>query len=539
VSISAYSRSAEQPSTARQIIALGVALAVVVVGLIAFSLTLERLSLLDDLKKDVLSLALVHRNYADRELRQYDGLLRTMVDRVRHGYRPDDLIRQRQSYDPALVEGRVLGLCVVAPGTGCPSAIARTPGGPIPNLLMDTLPGTVAGKRILIARQLDPILDLTEVESREEAGGRMIALTLDLDEMARGLQGVAGVLDARVTLALHTANDDAATNSSFGDGHVASTLRISSLPLSVTVTIPVDGELELWQHHVAAGIALAAILIAGIAGVVRLLLWQSAKRHEAIVRLYEAGRALSEQVSLQQALIDAIPLPLSMRDGRGVFFRCNRAFLDLTLRRQDEVLGRTSAQVFGQETAMTFDQGIAEALARSTPIRFEMSLTDSAGAIRDVTIYRSAHRHADGVGATIISVTVDDTERKRNDSALKESEERFHLAVRGSNDGIWDWDLRTGRIWFSARWKEMLGYRDDELDNTLDMWASVIFEEDRIAALKLVEDYTQGRVPSFLATQRFHHKQGHTCYILARAIHQKDEDGTPIRLVGAHTDITR
>ncbi len=328
------------------------------------------------------------------------------------------------------------------------------------------------------------------------------------------------------------------TGSGFGDGHVATTLRISSLPLSVTVTIPVDGELELWRHHVAAGAALAAILVAGIAGVVRLLLWQSAKQHEAIARVFESERALSEQVSLQQALIDAIPLPLSMRDEKGVFLRCNRAFLDLTLRRQDEVLGRTSAQVFGHETATAFDQGIAEALAQSTPIRFEMSLTDSAGAIRDVTIYRSAHRHADGAGATIISVTVDDTERKRNESALKESEERFHLAVRGSNDGIWDWDLRTGRIWFSARWKEMLGYRDDELDDTLEMWASVIFEEDRIAALKLVEDYNQGRVPSFLATQRFHHKQGHTCYILSRAIHQKDENGTPIRLVGAHTDIT-
>ena len=84
----------------------------------------------------------------------------------------------------------------------------------------------------------------------------------------------------------------------------------------------------------------------------------------------------------------------------------------------------------------------------------------------------------------------------------------------------------------------MLGYREDELDDTLEMWAGVIFEEDRIATLKLVEDYNQGRVPNFLATQRFHHKQGHTCYILSRAIHQKDEQGVPVRLVGAHTDIT-
>ena len=429
MSISDYSTSSEQPGTTRQIVALGIAFAAVVVGLIAFSLTLERVSLLDDLKKDVQSLALVHRDYADRELREYGGLLEALADRVRHGDHLGDLIRQRQSYDPALIEGRVLGPCAMAPGTGCPSAIARTPGGPASGLLMDTVPGTVAGKRIMIARQivpvLDPALDPTGTEPRHEAGGRMIALTLDLDRMVQGLQEVTGALDTTVKLTLdRTANDNASTGSGFGDGHVATTLRISTLPLSVTVTVPVDGELELWQHHVAAGAALASILAAGIAGVVRLLLWQSAKQHEAIARVFESERALSEQVSLQQALIDAIPLPLSMRDETGIFLRCNRAFLNLTLRRQDEVLGRTSAQVFGNEIATAFDKGIAEAMARSTPIRFEMSLKDSAGAIRDVTIYRSAHRHADDAGVTIISVTVDDTERKRNKSALKESEER-------------------------------------------------------------------------------------------------------------------
>ena len=116
------------------------------VGLIAFNLTLERVSLLDDLKKDVQSLALVHRNYAERELREYDGLLGALADRFVRAIEPGDLVRQRQSFDPALVEGRILGPCAVAPGTGCPSAIARTPGGPMPGLLMDTVPGTQRGR---------------------------------------------------------------------------------------------------------------------------------------------------------------------------------------------------------------------------------------------------------------------------------------------------------------------------------------------------------------------------------------------------------
>jgi PAS domain S-box-containing protein len=69
-------------------------------------------------------------------------------------------------------------------------------------------------------------------------------------------------------------------------------------------------------------------------------------------------------------------------------------------------------------------------------------------------------------------------------------------------------------------------------------WEKVIYEEDRIAALKLIEDYNCGKVSRFLVTQRFHHKDGSTVYILSRATHLKDANGKVIRMVGAHTDIT-
>jgi PAS domain S-box-containing protein len=84
----------------------------------------------------------------------------------------------------------------------------------------------------------------------------------------------------------------------------------------------------------------------------------------------------------------------------------------------------------------------------------------------------------------------------------------------------------------------MLGYLDYELPNELVSWEKVIFEEDRIAALKLIEDYNGGRVSRFSVTQRFHHKNGSTVYILSRAIHLKDTEGRVVRMVGAHTDIT-
>ena len=104
VSISNYSPIPEQPGTARQIVVLGAAFAIVVAGLIAFNLILERVSLLDDLKKDVTALAQVHANHAEREISEYDSLLKALADRVRHGDGFGDLVAQRQSFDPALVE---------------------------------------------------------------------------------------------------------------------------------------------------------------------------------------------------------------------------------------------------------------------------------------------------------------------------------------------------------------------------------------------------------------------------------------------------
>ena len=161
------------------------------------------------------------------------------------------------------------------------------------------------------------------------------------------------------------------------------------------------------------------------------------------------------------------------------------------------------------------------------------------GDLRHVFIRGMTEAGPDGRPVGLMGVVQDITEAKREEAELRSNRELLDLTVQATRDGIWDWALDTNTIWFSPTWKEQLGYRDDELENSLEMWAGLIFEEDRIAALETVRAYNAGRIPNFEMVQRFRHKQGHTVYILSRAIHIRDASGQVVRMVGAHTDITR
>ncbi|WP_255542770.1 PAS domain-containing protein [Azospirillum sp. INR13] len=161
------------------------------------------------------------------------------------------------------------------------------------------------------------------------------------------------------------------------------------------------------------------------------------------------------------------------------------------------------------------------------------------GTLRHVFIRGMAEWGVAGRPIGLLGVVQDITDAKREEAELRSNRELLDLTVQATRDGIWDWALDTGAIWFSPTWKEQLGYQDDELENSLNMWAGLIFEEDRIAALEMVRAYNAGLIPKFEAVQRFRHKQGHTVYILSRAIHIRDAEGRVVRMVGAHTDITR
>lgn len=121
---------------------------------------------------------------------------------------------------------------------------------------------------------------------------------------------------------------------------------------------------------------------------------------------------------------------------------------------------------------------------------------------------------------------------------LEKSEERYRLAVEGSRDGIWDWDLNTNELFLSTQWKKMLGYEDSELENHTDTFFHRIHPEDRKVVDKSIKAYLHGESSTYSVEFRLLHKDGSYRWILARGVGLVDQNGTVYRLAGSHTDIT-
>src|SRR5438045_4483593 len=127
---------------------------------------------------------------------------------------------------------------------------------------------------------------------------------------------------------------------------------------------------------------------------------------------------------------------------------------------------------------------------------------------------------------------------KRAQEALKESEERYALAARGSNDGLWDWSLSANVMYFSARWKAMLGYQEGEIGDRPEEWFDRIHDADRERVKKEIAAHQQGLSPHFESEHRVLHKDESFRWMLSRGVAIHDVSGNVLRMAGSQTDIT-
>jgi diguanylate cyclase (GGDEF)-like protein/PAS domain S-box-containing protein len=121
---------------------------------------------------------------------------------------------------------------------------------------------------------------------------------------------------------------------------------------------------------------------------------------------------------------------------------------------------------------------------------------------------------------------------------LAESEQRHALAMQGANDGLWDWDVRKDRLYFSPRWKQMLGYSEPELGDARGEWLGRVHPDDRAAVTQGLEAHLSGASQHFEHEHRIQHRDGSYRWVLARGMAVRDVHGRATRVVGSQTDVT-
>jgi len=190
--------------------------------------------------------------------------------------------------------------------------------------------------------------------------------------------------------------------------------------------------------------------------------------------------------------------------------------------RMDEIRGLVAEMVVVERQLLTDRTGASEFSAQIAYLTYAALLI--VVLVLLWAVYRQVRR--------------DFRERADVEEALRQSRERYELAVRGSRDGIWDWDLDAGRIYYSPRWKGMLGHDDGEVSDRFEEFGDRVHPDDRDRATATIAAYLDGRIAEYELEVRLRHKDGTYRWILTRGVALRDDRGRPHRMAGSHTDIT-
>ena len=194
--------------------------------------------------------------------------------------------------------------------------------------------------------------------------------------------------------------------------------------------------------------------------------------------------------------------------------------------------------------------GVALLLSARMQRTITEPIAELAGAVRRVSRDQDysvrAVRHAtDEIGLLIDSfnemlsrIEIREDARKKAEESLRESEERYALAARGANDGLWDWKLTTGEIYFSQRWNRMLGASETEKWTDPEEWFSRVHPSDRDRLKAEICEHCEGNTAEFVSEYRMRNNRGAFIWMLSRGIAVRDASGLAVRLAGSQTDIT-
>lgn len=259
---------------------------------------------------------------------------------------------------------------------------------------------------------------------------------------------------------------------------------------------------------------------------------------EDITQRKQFEQALAEERNLLRTLIDNLPDLVYVKDTESRLMLVNRASLERGQKTAAELIGKTDFDLHPPELAAQYyadDQMVIQS-GQAILDREEPNI-DSAGQLRWFSTTKVPLRDSQGQVIGLVGMSRNITERKQMEETLRQSEERFALAVQGSNDGIWEHDMVNNVIYWSPHLFELFGYAPNEFEPTFDMFVSSLHPDDKERAFAAIEAHLKNRIP-FDIEHRLCTKSGEYRWFRNRGQTVWDETGRPVRMAGSASDIT-
>lgn len=233
-----------------------------------------------------------------------------------------------------------------------------------------------------------------------------------------------------------------------------------------------------------------------------------------------------------QAVLDAVPGCVSWFSADFKYLGINRYLAETFQLRPEDFIGQ---ELGFMESSPGFANFVRQFIASPINASTVEVAARVDGTMRSYLL--AAQKYAQDQAAVFVGLDI--TDRKQFEEALRESQERYALAVQGANDGLWDWDLRSQQIYFSPRWKSMLGCTEPEIGNSPDEWFNRIHpdEADWIAAQ--ITAHIDGQTQQLEIEHRMRHRDGSYQWVLTRGLAVRDRRGQAYRMAGSQTDISK
>ena len=246
-------------------------------------------------------------------------------------------------------------------------------------------------------------------------------------------------------------------------------------------------------------------------------------------------RSAQDRLRQFEKALETMQLGVAMTNREQRIFYANPALADMHGYSIRELMGRSAALLAPEEM-----RGLLEfrELKQIKTFKHESFNVRRDGTTFPVELMSDLVTTADGDPVGIVTICQDITERKQAEEALRVSEERYALAVRGANDGLWDWNLESGEMYFSPRWKVMLGRQEAEIEPSKEEWFSRVHPEDLPRLEAKLGRHLAGQSQHFEDEHRMLHRDGSYHWMLARGLAVWDDTGRATRMAGSLSDIT-